>query len=242
MMKNILFKVSLMAFLLFGCREEGKRDGVIKFATSADYPPFEFMSNGEIVGFDIDVAKLIAKELSKEAVFIDIQYSNILPAVQGDSVDAGISTITATDERRKNFDFSSEYYKETLVMIYKSDSPIRNENEIGSKKIAAQLGSTMEIWLKSNTKDAIIILMDNNNQAVEALKVGHVDGVLVDSFQGKMFCMKNPELSFKVISQSENGYAIAFKKGSLLKEEVNSVLEKLTQLGEIKKLEDKWLK
>src|SRR5437870_2872374 len=97
----------MLAAILFltGCHEEKAADRII-FVTSAEYPPFEYQKNGELVGFDIDLARLIAKELHKEAVFENMQFSTILVALQNGAADAAISTITITDERKKHFDFS----------------------------------------------------------------------------------------------------------------------------------------
>ena len=76
------------------------------FALSADYPPFEFESKGELQGFDVDLAKNIAQQLGKEAAFQNIPFSAVLAAVQNGTADAAISTVTATPQRKKNFDFS----------------------------------------------------------------------------------------------------------------------------------------
>ena len=70
------------------------------------YPFFEYKVKGELVGFDIELGKMIAQELGKKAEFQDLQFSSILAAVQSGMVDAAISTISITEERQKTFDFS----------------------------------------------------------------------------------------------------------------------------------------
>src|SRR5262249_50051276 len=141
-------------------------------------------------GFDIDLAKLIAKELGKEAVFDNMQFSSILPALTSGQVDAAISTITITRDRKKNFDFTAPYYFEGMAAVFKKDVPIHDVSHLAGKKLSAQLGSTMEIWLKKHAKNEEIITMDNNNEAVEALKAGHIDVVLMDGAQGAIFSAK----------------------------------------------------
>jgi polar amino acid transport system substrate-binding protein len=239
-MKKILraFSVS-MALFLSSCKEYSKNK--IVFATSAEYPPFEFHENDKIKGFDIELAILIAREMKKEAKFEDMQFSSILAALQNGSVDAAISTLTITQERKKNFDFSDSYYEESMSVIYLKGAPLKDRESLKHKKIACQLGTTMEIWLRKNVPSSEVICMNNNNQAVEALKAGHVDGVLIDSVQAVSFSSKNPGLSYEFIAKSENGYGIAVKKGSKLKEEINNALKALQQKGEINKLKKKWL-
>ncbi len=228
-------------FLLIGCSDNDKTN-IIKFAVSADYPPFEYYENGKITGFDVELGQIIAKELGKEAIFENMQFSTILVALQSGSVDVAISTIAITEEREKNFDFSDSYYTETLVAIYLKDRPITDKSQLNNKKVACQLGTTMEIWLKKHIADAEISVMDNNNQAIEALKAGHVEVVIIDEPQGVMFSQKNPQLSYSVIAQSDSGYGIAVKKGSPLKEKINNILKILEKNGKLAELKKKWFK
>lgn len=212
----------------------------IHFATSAEYPPFEYNERGEIKGFDIDLARLIAKQLGKEAIFDSMQFSSILPALNASQVDVAISTLTITEPRKKNFDFSEPYYFESLAVVFDEQKPINNAQQLRGKKIAVQLGSTMEIWLKKNVPNANILVIDNNNQAIAALKARHVDVVLLDGAQGAVFSQKNPGLSFRIISQSNDGYGLALKKNSVLTYEINKALHALEQNGELAKLKQKW--
>lgn len=211
------------------------------FATSGEYPPFEYKQQGNLQGFDIELAKLVAKELGKEAVFDDMQFSSILPALSSGQVDAAISTITITEARKKNFDFSTPYYFEGMAAVFRKEEPVKDPSQLKGKKLAAQLGSTMELWLKSHATGEELVAMDNNNQAIEALKAGHVDVVLMDGAQGAIFSEKNPSLDYTIIAQAEDGYGIALPKDSILTAQVNRALASLKQKGDIEKLKKTWL-
>lgn len=237
---NLIAGLMAIFLLLAGC-SDNKSSNNIKFAISAEYPPFEYYDKGEITGFDIELAKLIAKKLGKEAIFENMQFSTILAALQNGLVDAAISTITITTEREKNFDFSNSYYQESMAMVYHSNKPLTNKTQLGKKKIACQLGTTMEIWLKKHVPDAEILAMDSNTQAIEALKANHVDGALVDSVQAATFSRKNTGLSYSVIAQSDTGYGVVVKKGSSLRAEINTILKTLEKSGELEQLKQKWL-
>lgn len=228
------------AILISGCGKP-KDNQTIHFAVSAEYPPFEYQEQGELKGFDIDLAKLIAKHLGKKAAFDNMQFSTILPALSSEQVDAAISTITITEEREKNFDFTIPYYFESLAAVSPKENPINSQAALKGKTIACQLGSTMEIWLKKNYPDNVVMAMDNNNQAIEALKAGHVDVVLMDGPQGVIFSKKNPTLTSVIIAKSENGYGIAVKKHSLLKAQINRILNTVKTNGELANLKNKWL-
>lgn len=240
MKKRFIFLILSFILPIAGHSADNK-GAVITFATSAEYPPFEYVEKGKLTGFDIELAKLVAKELGKEAQFENMQFSSILPALINGQVDAAISTITITEERKKNIDFSDGYYTETLATVFKNGQPIMDKAQLSSKKVACQLGTTMEIWLKKHVPNAEVVTFDNNNQAIEALKADHVDVVLIDGAQANVFSQKNSGLSYAKIAQSEAGYGIALNKDSILKIEINKALKLLESKGEIKKLEEKWL-
>ncbi|HEN5492476.1 TPA: amino acid ABC transporter substrate-binding protein, partial [Legionella pneumophila] len=214
----------------------------LRFSTSAEYPPFEYIENGEIKGFDIDLAKLIAKELGKEAVFDNMQFSTVLPALNSGQDDVAIATITITEERKKNFDFSIPYYFEGMAAVFDISQPVKEISQLTGKKIAVQLGSVMEIWLHQNFPNAEITALDNNNQAIEALIAGHVDVVLMDGAQGGVYSKKYPGLSYSILAKANEGYGLVLRKDSPLRDEINSALENLKAKGEIQKLESIWIK
>lgn len=188
-----LFSIILIVLTLFifGCTSE-KSKNVMHFAVSAEYPPFEYIEQNELKGFDIDLANLIAKHLGKQAVFDNMQFSTILPALSLGQVDAAISTITITPARQQHFDFTAPYYFETMAAVFRKNKPVHSKAALKGKIIACQLGSTMEIWLRKTIPDAFIVAMDNNTQAIEAVKAGHADLVLMDGPQGAIFSQKIP--------------------------------------------------
>lgn len=217
------------------------KENTIIFAICADYPPFEYYSSGELTGFDIALAKAVAHELGKEPDFKDMSFSSLFPALQNEIVDAVISTVTITRDRAKNFDFSNPYYVESIAVLYDKGQMIQSVADLENKKMACQLGTTMEIWLKEHTKKTQILTMDSNPSAVEALKAGHVDGVVIDTVQAVAFARKNPQLTYYILANSDTGYAIAFKKGSSLVEKVNAILETFQENGMLDSLKQQYL-
>lgn len=241
MKKAFMVGLYSLILLLTGCSDNSDSDKIV-FATSATYPPFEYKQYDEFKGFDIDLANKIAARLGKKAEFRDMQFSAVLPALQNGQADAAIATLTITEERKKNFDFSDPYYFEGMAVIFPKDKPVKTVADLAGKKIACQLGTVMEIWLKKNVPTAQIMTLDDNNQSIEALAAGHVDYVLLDGTQGHVFSQKKPGLSYIVLTQAKDGYGILVKKGSPLLPEINKALKKLKENGEIEQLIKKWLR
>jgi polar amino acid transport system substrate-binding protein len=231
----------MLLSLLCGCDDSTGDGNTIKFATCADYPPFEYSKNGELVGFDIDMAQLIAHELKMKAQFEDMQFSAILASLQQKSVDAAISAIATTDERKQKIDFSSQYYSEVFAAVYKKSNPVTKMGQLTQVKIACQLGTTMEIWLKKNFPQAAVVAVDNNGQAIEMLKAGHVECVFINLVQAEAFCQTNIELAFTEMVKSNDGYAVALPKGSKLLKKIDKAIAKLKAKGKIDQLKQKWM-
>ncbi|UAT43264.1 amino acid ABC transporter substrate-binding protein [Anaplasmataceae bacterium AB001_6] len=222
-----------------------QEDDKIVFATSSDYPPFEYRENDKLMGFDIELAKKIAEHLGKKAIFKDIpSFSNILAALQNGMVDAAIAAITVTEDRKMILDFSTPYYKDKLAIVFDKEKEFNessSEYNLTNKKIACQLGTVMEIWLKNNTNKTDIITMDTTPQMIEALKYGKVDGVLIDHIQAHTFVERINKLDYRIIAEADNGYAIAFKKGSSLRPQIDEALIRLMETGELDKIKQKYL-
>ncbi len=239
MTKYFTFLLTIFAFHFNGC--SNNNNNTIIFGTSAEYPPFEYVDHAELKGFDIDLAKLIAERMKKKAEFKDMQFSNLFQALNANQIDIAISTITITEERKKNFDFSDPYYFSSIAAVYHENDQINNLDDLKNKKISCQIGTTMESWIHSKLPDNELILINNNNQAIELLKNHYVDAIIIDEFQGKKFSKQYKTFSWSIIDESENGYGMAFKKKSKLKDQINKTLIELENDGEIKKLQKIWL-
>jgi ABC-type amino acid transport substrate-binding protein len=217
-------------------------------ATSADYKPYEFhdLSSGkdQIVGFDIDIANYIGKELGFEVEVVDMNFDGLVPALQTKRADFVMAGMTPTPERQKNVDFSVIYYDAKNSILSKKDSNITKTDELAGKKVAVQLGSIQEGAAKDLAKTLTgmqIVSLNKIGEMVEEVKTGRVDAAIIEDTVAKGFVENNPELQFTTIPSDEaNGSAVAFPKGSPYKEEFNKVIKKMQENGEMDKLIKKW--
>jgi len=236
-MKNF-FTLLLCVLACTACESPSKKTE-LSFATCADYPPFEYVKDGQIVGLDADIAKAIAKEMGMPYTMKDMPFDGLLPSLQNGMIDAVVATMTVTEERAKNFDFTDTYYNESLAVVYRKDTRCDqdlNVHNLAGKKLACQIGTTMAIWVKENVKDVELIVVDTNPAAIESLKAGNIDGVVVDLAQAQSFCDENPGLHFNFLAQSNTGYAVMLKKGSSLLPKINKAIKALKNNGTINAL------
>lgn len=244
MKKNIVKIICAAAmFILGGCGEEKTSDTLV-VGVSADYPPFEFQSNGEVVGFDIDFINEIGKLMQKKVEIKDMPFNSLIPSLNSNKIDIAISGLNATPERAAAVDFSQMYYNNSLALIYKKDRGVVGANNLANKSVGAQLGSTLESWIRKRAeKDNSInvVTLDSNITLIEELKLGRVDAVIIELAQGLEFCLKNPELGYSNIDSSDEGYVIAIKKGSKLIGEINEKIQELKTNGFLHTNTHKWI-
>ena len=142
-MKKILLSL-LILFFMCACK---RNDNELIMVTEAGFAPYEYYENGEIVGVDIDIAKEIAKELNKKLVIKDIDFHSIINEVKSGKADIGAAGISYTEERSKQVDFSKDYFTSKIVIIVKNSDLESDFNDLNTKKIAVQLGSTADTFV-----------------------------------------------------------------------------------------------
>ena len=211
----------------------------ITVGLSADYPPFEFKQGEEIVGFDVDLAKAIAKELGANIEIKEMSFAALFNALNPGDIDLIISSATWSEEKSKKFDFSTPYFFDSLAILHKTGQSIESFNE---KSIACQLGTQgMQDWLKKEHPKAKIVLMDSMTQMAESVKAGHVEGAIMDATQTKEFVKNSKGLAYTAVGNTANGSCVVMKKGSKHLDAINNIINKFKSDGTLKALEKKWI-
>ncbi|WP_206915949.1 transporter substrate-binding domain-containing protein [Alicyclobacillus suci] len=213
-------------------------------ATSADYKPYEYhdTSSGQdkIVGFDIDVANAIAKQLHFKVKIEDMDFDGLIAALQSHRADFVIAGMTATPQRKKSVDFSDVYYQAENVVITKKGDNIKSLKDLSGDKVAAQLGSIQEDAAKTipNVK---LDSLDTIPTVVQEVLSNRADAAIIENTVASGYVKSNPQLQInKIAGMTENGSAIAFPKGSPWTKKFDTAIEKMKQDGELQQLAEKW--
>lgn len=154
--------------------------------TDAAWPPFEWVSaKGEMLGFDLDVMRMIAVLEGYEIEIQDIAFDSIIPAVIAGKVDIGASGFTITAERAQVVDFSSPYWSSDQTVLVRADSGLNVITALmPGRKVAAQRGTTGAFWVEDNliAKGVAVelVLYETYPEAVMDLLAGRVDAVIQD--------------------------------------------------------------
>lgn len=223
--------------------EQIKAKGKIVLGTSADYPPYEFHKeiNGkdEIVGFDIEIAKAIAKDLGVELEIKDMKFDGLLAALVVDDIDFIVAGMVPKEERKKSVDFSNQYYQaEQNVLIRAEDAQkITSIEALKGLKVGAQKSTVQEDLAKEKSGAAEVKSLSKITDLVLELKNKKIDAVVLVEPVANAYARQNPDLIVSGISLgSEEGVAIAVNKGTPdLLEAINKSLDTMIKAGTIDK-------
>ena len=217
-------------------------------ATSPDYPPFENLVDGEMVGFEIDLAKALGEKLGLTVEFKQLQFDAIVTAVAaGGQCDVGISGFSITPERLEEVDFSDSYYVDDLGVAVMKDSGITADNVdemLGADgvKIAVQSGTTGEAQMLEDYPNATIVPYGNSTDSFAAMQAGQVDAVctnlavvnrtVADAYQ-------DAEVVKSIATGEEYGIAVS-KDNPELTAAINAALAELEADGTIADIAANW--
>ncbi|WP_456273148.1 transporter substrate-binding domain-containing protein [Bacillus sp. AK031] len=248
-MKKVL--AGLMAVVVAGSlaacgtsETNGEEQKKIVMGTSADFPPFETHDNsGEIVGFDIDLAKYITEELGYVLEIKDMNFDGLIGALQADTVDFVASGMSATDKRKENVDFSVEYHRSGEMFITLPGSEVVSMDDLDGKKIGVQLGTIQDEGAKklAETIDIEVKALDKVPALIQELKSKRIDSVYLDKTVAEGYIDELGLKGFDDESSVSPGMAVAFPKDSDIVEDFNEVIEEMKENGELDKLKEKWL-
>ena len=181
----LLLSVVFVAVCFTGCAAKGKtlaevkEAGKLVIATSPDFPPFESLEGDEVVGIEVEIMKLICKELGVECEFAQMDFDSVLIGIEAAKYDCAMSGITVTPDREKNMLFTSPYYVAAQVIVVKEDSAIAKKADLEGKKVSVQTGTTAESGCQDEGLD--VQAFQANADAKAALTTGKVDAWVVDN-------------------------------------------------------------
>ena len=249
-----LFAVLLSAMLLLAmaaCGEQPQtpddtqEPAVLHMATEGTFPPYEYYDNGQLVGIDIEVAGAIAEKLGMKLETTDIAFDSIIPGVQAGKYDIGMAGVTVSEDRLQQVNFSDSYATGVQVVIVKEGGKVQSLDDMADAIIGTQSGTTGFIYASSDFGDDHVKSFTKTTDAVEALKNGQVDCVLLDNAPAEALVEANPDAGLSILetAYTVEDYAIAINKENTdLQAKINAALAELVADGTLQSIIDKYIK
>lgn len=247
-MKNMMKAISLvlvlcMIFALCAVAASAETKKLV-VATNVAFPPYEFYDNEKAVGIDIDIMQAICDKLGYEMEVADMEFGSVITAVQTGKVDVGVGAITITEERSKSVHFTTSYSTGIQSVIVKEGSPITSIDDLkGDKiKIGVQQDTTGDIYATGDFGEDHIARFSKGADAVQALKTGKCNAVIIDNSPAETFVAQNEGLVIlpTVYAEEAYGFEISYDNDELY-EEVNSTLEAFLEDGTIDEIVAKYI-
>ena len=225
--------VCLLICLLFlsGCKKDNNK---LVLVTEASFPPYEYYSDGKIVGVDIAIGRDIAKYLGKQLKVKDVSFDSIISEVKSGKSDIGAAGISYTEERSKQVDFTISYAESKQVIVVKKNSKITKPKDLKNIKVAVQLGSVADGYLEENYPKVTLVREKKFLAAIQDLKDNKVSAVVMDELPAKKYITS--DLVILPDEVTTDSYGMIVDKGNKeLLQVANTVIKKLRDEGKINK-------
>ena len=253
---SLLIAFVLMVSVFTACDKENK----LIVATNAEFEPFEYKDNKDnLIGFDIDLINKIAEKIDMEVEFKNMEFDSIVGSVQSGASSVSVSGMTITEKRLKNVDFSDPYYNASQVVIVRTDDTVVTgttkeeiDEQLKNKTIGVCAGFTGGTYVEGDEKEDIKPIegatkkeYDNINLAMQDLKNGQIDAIIMDDVVAKRAAeAEQNKKDVKVINVplTTEQYGIAIGKDKTeLKDKINKALKELKDEGFIDELIERWI-
>lgn len=256
----VLLPIVLLALAACSKKEEAKpaapaaaaAPAELKVAIDPTYEPFTFKTaDGKPTGFDVDMANAICEQIKRQCVFVEQVWDSMIPGLTAQKYDVIISSMSITDDRMKEVDFSDKYYNTPSRIVLKKSVKYTDPASIKGKKIGVLKGSTQEAYALGELKPAGVVVnsYEAQDQVYLDLKAGRIDGTVADYLEvsggflskpeGADFALMGPDLH----EPKYYGYGIgvAMRKGQdALKADINTAIKTIRSNGSYKTINDKY--
>jgi putative glutamine transport system substrate-binding protein len=204
-------------------------------------------SSGEVEGFDVDIAKQLAKEIlgdESKVEFKEVTSKTRIPLLNNGDIDAIVATMTITEERKKEVEFTDVYFEAGQSLLVKKGSKIKSIKDLNKgTKVLAVKGSTSAINIREKAPETTVLEFENYAEAFTALKTKQGDALTTDD--AILYGMADEDPSYELVGGTftEEPYGIAVKKGNIeLVDALNEALKKIRDSGKYDEIHNKWIK
>lgn len=205
--------------------------------------------NGEITGFDVDLAKAMGEKLGKTIEFQSIDWNMKETELNGGNIDFIWNGYSISDERKEQVDFSVPYLKNRQIIITLADSDINTKADLAGKAVAAQTGSTAvdaieaEPEVMATFNGGKPVTYESNNDVLMDLEAGRVDAAVADEIIVRYYISKKGEEKYKILEEDfgEEEYGVGMRKGdTAMVEAFNKAYKELKEDGTVAEISTKW--
>lgn len=240
----LLAGTAAIAFSTSAWADENR--GTLRVGTESSYAPFEFTQDGNLVGFDIDLAEAVSKELGYQIEWVQMPFDGLIPAMLTSQVDMAVASFTVTAERAKRINFSDPYYRSGITFVVRSEDAQKYEagaDALKGMQLCAQLGSVSAMKAETLSPGKVTTFNDAYAGYLE-LKQGGCEAMVNDRPVNQYF-MKTSKgaeglVELAQVMDAEDMAMVIPKGNDELLADVNKALATLKANGVYDEIYQKW--
>ncbi|MEL7549158.1 ABC transporter substrate-binding protein [Pseudomonas protegens] len=246
--------ISGLALSLLACSSLFAAEKTLRLGIEAAYPPFAFKTaEGKIGGFDYDIGNALCAQMQVKCEWVEGEFDGLIPSLKVKKIDAALSSMTITAERRKSVDFTHKYYFTSSRLVMKKGAEVDDQYaSLKGKTVGVQRSTTTDRYATEvfEPKGIKVVRYSNNEEIYMDLAAGRLDAIFADSIpladflsmpRGADYAFVGPEL--KDPKYVGEGAGIAVRKGnSELVGELNKAIDDIRANGEYQKIQAKYFK
>jgi ABC-type amino acid transport substrate-binding protein len=217
-------------------------DAPLKVAVGVPYPPFaEYDNSGALVGFDVDIARALCKQIDIDCAIVPMPFPEITPALAAGTVDVAVAGMGVTEERKQYMDFTDRYYRSLSIFLERpGTNPDMSPKGMKGKRVGVQRATLQERYLRQTYGKAVtVVVRDDIGAIMDMLRGGALDLALVDGLPGYAY-LKSPQgAGLETVGKPIDPGLIpgwsciaVGKKHKGLKERINEAIQSLRRNGE----------
>jgi len=245
----LILSAALMA--LSASASQAQERMQLKIGTEGAYPPFNNLTaDGKLEGFDIDIARALCEEMNAECEFVTQEWDGMIPALQAGKFDAIIASMSITDERKQQVDFTEKYYNTPPAIVVAKDSDITGvtKEDLAGRTIGAQASTTHGNFAEATFQDSEVKLYPTAEEYKLDMTNGRLDAVVDDVIVLQDWLSTPDGECCKVLGTLTpveeiygEGIGIAIRKGEdELREKFNAAIQAIRENGKYKEINDKY--
>jgi len=215
---------------------------VLRVATDATFPPMQFVDNGKLTGFDVELVEALAADMGKKVEWTQIDFKGLIPGLVSRRYDMAVSAIYITDERRKVVDFGESYYAGGLVMMVKEgNTAIRGPQDLDGKRVTVQVGTKSVSYLKEHFPKVQLVEVEKNDQMFNLVDIGRADAAVTGLPAAYQYVRTRGGLTVLPEQLTTEAYGMAVRKDMPeLKKALDASLANLKANGTYDAIVKKW--
>ena len=225
----------------------------LKVAIDPTYEPFTFKKDGKPAGFDVDIANALCEQIKRKCVFVEQPWDGMIPGLMARKYEVIISSMSITEDRQKQIDFTEKYYNTPSRVVTKKDVKYTGPASIKGKKIGVLKASTQEKYAMGELKPAgvEVVAYEAQDQVYLDIKAGRLDGTVADHVEVTGGFLSKPEGKDHELKGEDLfipkyfgvGAGIGLRKGQdALKSELNAAIKAIRANGSYKAINDRYFK